>query len=157
MVDYNFIKRCKNYNIKNSKGFKYETIFKRSMNKINKIDKKINNKRIYYNRSFNYSNLKLKLYRDYIHNKISKNEYNEKKILLKHFPKSYEEYYKNLIDEKEQEKFKMCIHKLKLSLPDHLIYEIGTYFFIFIISEKIIILLLYIFEFLLIFSICIYL
>ena len=27
-----------------------------------------------------------------------------------------------------QEKFKMCIHKLKLSLPDHLIYEIGTYF-----------------------------
>ena len=27
----------------------------------------------------------------------------------------------------KQEKFKMCIHKLKLSLPDHLIYEIGTY------------------------------
>ena len=26
-----------------------------------------------------------------------------------------------------QEKFKMCIHKLKLSLPDHLIYEIGTF------------------------------
>ena len=26
-----------------------------------------------------------------------------------------------------QEKFKMCIHKLKLYLPDHLIYEIGTY------------------------------
>ena len=27
----------------------------------------------------------------------------------------------------KQEKFKMCIHKLKLSLPDHLIYEIGTF------------------------------
>ena len=27
-----------------------------------------------------------------------------------------------------QEKFKMCIHKLKLSLPDHLIYELGAYF-----------------------------
>ena len=26
-----------------------------------------------------------------------------------------------------QEKFKMCIYKLKLSLPDHLIYEIGTF------------------------------
>ena len=26
-----------------------------------------------------------------------------------------------------QEKFMMCIHKLKLSLPDHLIYEIGTF------------------------------
>ena len=27
----------------------------------------------------------------------------------------------------KQEKFKMCIHKLKLSLPDHLIFQIGTY------------------------------
>ena len=27
----------------------------------------------------------------------------------------------------KQEKFKMCIHKLKMSLPDHLIYEIGNY------------------------------
>ena len=27
----------------------------------------------------------------------------------------------------KQEKFKMCIHKLKLSLPNHLIYEIGTF------------------------------
>ena len=26
-----------------------------------------------------------------------------------------------------KEKFKMCIHKLKLSLPNHLIYEIGTF------------------------------
>ena len=26
-----------------------------------------------------------------------------------------------------KEKFKMCIHKLKISLPDHLIYKIGTY------------------------------
>ena len=26
-----------------------------------------------------------------------------------------------------KEKFKMCIHKLKLSLPDHLIYKIGTF------------------------------
>ena len=26
-----------------------------------------------------------------------------------------------------QEKFKMCTHKLKISLPDHLIYKIGTF------------------------------
>ena len=26
-----------------------------------------------------------------------------------------------------QKKFKMCIHKLKISLPDHLIYEVGNY------------------------------
>ena len=96
MVDYNFIKRCKNYNIKNSKGFKYETIFKRSMNKINKIDKKINNKRIYYNHFIDNSVLMMNLYRDYVHKKISKNEYNGKKILLEHFPKSYEEYKKIL-------------------------------------------------------------
>ena len=128
MVDYNFIKRCKNYNIKKSKGLKYETIVKRSMNKIKKFDKKINDKRIYCYHSIYYSRLKMKLYRDYFHNKISQNEYNEKKILLEHCHKSYEEYYKNLRDEKEKEKFKMCIHKLKLYLPDHLIFEIGTYF-----------------------------
>ena len=127
MVDYNFIKRCKNYNIKNSKGFKYETIFKRSMNKINKFDKKINDKHIYYYHSIYYSRLKMKLYRDYSHNKISQNEYNEKKILLEHFPKSYEEYKKNLRVEIDKEKFKMCIHKLKISLPDHLIYKIGNF------------------------------
>ena len=26
-----------------------------------------------------------------------------------------------------KEKFKMCIHKLKISLPDQLIYEVGNY------------------------------
>ena len=26
-----------------------------------------------------------------------------------------------------QEKFKMCIHKLKMFLPDHLIYKIGNF------------------------------
>ena len=41
MVDYNFIKRCKNYNIKNSKGFKYETIINISFNKIKKLDEEI--------------------------------------------------------------------------------------------------------------------
>ena len=40
MDDYNFIKRCKNYNMKKSKGFKYESIVKKSMNKIKKIGKK---------------------------------------------------------------------------------------------------------------------
>ena len=34
---------------------------------------------------------------------------------------------KKIKRKKHQEKFKMCIHKLKLSLPDHLIYEIGTF------------------------------
>ena len=37
MVDDDFIKMCKNFNIKNSKGFKYETIIKRSINKIKKL------------------------------------------------------------------------------------------------------------------------
>ena len=80
MVDYNFIKRCKNYNIKKSKGFKYETIVKRSMNKIKKLDKKINNDCYYHDyvrpyvldRSFN----------DYLNGKISKNEYDEKKFFF---------------------------------------------------------------------------
>ena len=52
------------------------------------------------------------------------------------FRKDKEEYEYGYLNKKEikktkrkihQEKFKMCIHKLKLSLPDHLIYEIGTY------------------------------
>ena len=42
--------------------------------------------------------------------------------------KIYErEIIKSKQKEIHQEKFKMCIHKLKLSLPDHLIYEIGTF------------------------------
>ena len=97
------------------------------MNKKNKFDKKINDKHIYYYHSIYYSRLKMKLYRDYFHNKISQNEYNEKKIQLEQCHKSYGEYYKNLRYEKEKEKFKMCIHKLKLSLPDYLIYQIGIY------------------------------
>ena len=34
-----------------------------------------------------------------------------------------------------QEKFKMCIHKLKLSLPYHLIYQIGSYLFASVLSR----------------------
>ena len=42
--------------------------------------------------------------------------------------KIYErEIIKSKQKEIHQEKFKMCIHKLKLSLPNNLIYEIGTY------------------------------
>ena len=144
MVDYNFIKRCKNYNIKKSKGFKYETIMKRSMNKIKKLDEKIDDK--YFFRC-NYLDRRNKIFYDYIYGKISKNEYNkklyneyiygkiseneyEKKIFnLKYFTykNSEKEYYKNLIKVYNEEKFKMCIHKLKLSLPDHLIYRIGNF------------------------------
>ena len=36
-------------------------------------------------------------------------------------------YKKELMMKINQEKFKMCIHKLKLYLPDHLIYQIGNY------------------------------
>ena len=75
MVDYNFIKRCKNYNIKKSKGFKYETIVKRSMNKIKKLDKKINNDCYYHN--YVYLNVVNRTFNDYLNEKISKNEYDE--------------------------------------------------------------------------------
>ena len=45
---------------------------------------------------------------------------NKKKIYEREIIKSKQK-------EIHQEKFKMCIHKLKLSLPNHLIYEIGTF------------------------------
>ena len=144
MVDYNFIKRCKNWNIKNSKGFKYETIVKRSMNKIKKLDEKIDDE--YFFRC-NYLDRRNKIFYDYIYGKISKNEYNKKlyyeyihgKISLNEYMNKFsdfiyltyrcfeKEYHKNLIKLYNEKKFNMCIHKLKLSLPDHLIFEIGTY------------------------------
>ena len=45
---------------------------------------------------------------------------NKKKIYEREIIKSKQK-------EIHQEKFKMCIHKLKLYLPDHLIYKIGTF------------------------------
>ena len=72
-----------------------------------------------------------KLKNDYVYNKkIRLEEYIQKYLYLKKIYNRnlYKIFYMNLFIEKEQEKFKMCIHKLKLSLPDHLIYEIGTYF-----------------------------
>ena len=127
MVDYDFIKRCKNYNIKNSKGFKYETIINISLNKIKKLDEEINYN--YYRRDCFFDEIN-KLKNDYVYNKkIRLEEYIQKYLYLKKIYNRnlYKIFYMNLFIEKEQEKFKMCIHKLKLSLPDHLIYEIGTY------------------------------
>ena len=54
MADYNFIKRCKNYNIKNSKVLKYETIIKRSMNKIKKLEKEIDRDKLDYEIRYNF-------------------------------------------------------------------------------------------------------
>ena len=127
MTDYNFIKRCKNYNIKNSKGFIYETIINISLNKIKKLDEEINYN--YYRRDCFFDEIN-KLKNDYVYNKkIRLEEYIQKYLYLKkiYYRNLYKIFYMNLFIEKEQEKFKMCIHKLKLSLPDHLIYEIGTY------------------------------
>ena len=131
MTDYNFIKRCKNYNIKNSEGFKYETIINISLNKIKKLDEEINN---IYHCLDNWSYEKNEITNEYMNNR-NINTYNKyrgkKNKLLSKFIFFYKlrgEYYENLLIEKEQEKIKMCIHKLKLYLPDHLIYEIGTYF-----------------------------
>ena len=120
MTDYNFIKRCKNYNIKKSKGLKYETIVKRSMNKIKKLDKKINkdklNYEIRYNLIIGIEKTMRRLFNEW--------NYKDGNFYFYEMLNNYE----NLLREKEKEKFKLCIHKLKLSLPDHLIFEIGTYF-----------------------------
>ena len=137
MDDYNFIKRCKNYNIKNSKGIKYETIIKRSINKIKKLEKELNkldshcfhdlwvlgwngHYKVWVDHCFYY----IKNGDKYIisrHTSYRLKNYEVKKerspILLKEF---------NM--EITKEKLKMCIHKIKLSLPDHLIYEIGIFF-----------------------------
>ena len=43
----------------------------------------------------------------------------EKELIKREIKKTKKKIHK--------EKFKMCIHKLKISLPDHLIYKIGTF------------------------------
>ena len=98
------------------------------MNKIKKLDEEINYN--YYRRDCFFDEIN-KLKNDYVYNKkIRLEEYIQKYLYLKKIYNRnlYKIFYMNLFIEKEQEKFKMCIHKLKLSLPDHLIYEIGTYF-----------------------------
>ena len=116
MTDYNFISRCKNYNIKKSKVFKYETIEKRSMHKIKLIEKK---------RDGDYYQYIYFLYK--IRQVKSDNNYDNLKTYYSDLHQAEGEYSENLKKELEKEKFKMCIHKLKLSLPNHLVYEIGRF------------------------------
>ena len=70
MTDYNFIKRCKNYNIKKSKGLKYETIVRRSMKKIKKLDVEMNIRYCYHNYILDRMN---RIKNDYINDKINPN------------------------------------------------------------------------------------
>ena len=60
------------------------------------------------------------------------------------FRKNKKEYEYEYLNKKEnvkkkkreihKEKFKMCIHKFKILLPDHLIYKIGNFFKFFFIN-----------------------
>ena len=136
MVDHDFIKMCKNYIIKNSKRFKYETIIKRSINKIKKLEKELNKLdshcfhdwwdlgwddryKVWFEQCFYYiKNGDKKIISRHTSYRLKNYEVKKERslILLKEF---------NM--EITKEKFKMCIHKLKLSLPDHLIYKIGNF------------------------------
>ena len=150
----NYIRLIKNLNIDDKVKTKeqYEIITNVSMQEIKRLEmciiqqEEIINK--YYDVEFN-----LKKFIKYLKNgTFMRDEYNEYKRYQK-FEEDLEDIY--YVDDTEseesesynycrdtelikqeikktkrkihQEKFKMCIHKLKISLPDQLIYKVGTY------------------------------
>ena len=156
MVDYIFIKNVYNIKFYNKKKSleQYESLKNVSLLNIETCESFIN--RIEFNIQNNYDeNFDIKYYFKYLkYFNVQKipgklyfipNYFNEKFIFKKYifllnffeelenlFIYKKKKYEKEIVKSKKieihQEKFKMCIHKLKLSLPDHLIFEIGTYF-----------------------------
>ena len=123
MCDYEFIKKCRNYNIKKSKGLKYETVVKRSLNKLKENNE--NRRRLENSLWGLMSRFNIKCYVDT----------NAKFRVASPYDKSYS-YYKghhsNEVKRKldkieEEEKFKMSVHYLKTKLPDALILNIGSF------------------------------
>ena len=90
-----------------------------------------------YLKYFNVQKIPGKIYfiPNYYNEKFSLKKYSVQRKFFEElenlFRENQKNYEKEIIKSKQkeihQEKFKMCIHKLKLSLPDHLIYEIGTF------------------------------
>ena len=123
MSEYEFIKKCTNYNIKKSKGWKYETVVKWAMNEIKRID----------NRQINYV--------DYIGRRMVKKfrfDYENVEIVdgvmtltlsgRHDFGKLYKyNIYYLCEQERDFQKFKMSVHYLKTKLPDALVLNIGSF------------------------------
>ena len=161
MVDYNFIKNVYNIKFYNKKKSleQYESFKNISLLNIETCESFINRIEFFENnydenfdikcflkylKYFNVQKIPGKLY--FIPTNIIDNEkfnckkYNVQRKFFEELENLFREnqkknYEKEIIKSKQrkihQEKFMMCIHKLKLSLrlrsPDHLIYEIGTF------------------------------
>ena len=117
MSGYEFIKKCKNYNIEKSKGWKYETIVRWSLNAIERIErKKRNYKRYIPYKEWNWVLVEiLGKSRRYFHNEL----------FIR--PSYFDEYFGNLERLKNIEKYKMSVHYLKTKLPDALILNIRSF------------------------------
>ena len=152
----NYIKLIKNLNINDKTKTKeqYEIVINVSMKEIKRLELCIilQEETIKINK-YSDVELNIKKFIEYLKNgAFIMNEYNEYKRYQKFEEELEDIYYVDDMESEEserynycrdtelikqeikktkrkmhQEKFKMCIHKLKLSLPDHLIYEIGNY------------------------------
>ena len=101
MAEHKFIISCKNYNLRSKTGVKYNTVVNKAMTEINKIQ----------------DSLHIYCLFDTAHDMDLIN--NESKYTNKKRTK--------LMNKMNKQKFKMCVHKLKLSLPNHIVYNIGSF------------------------------
>ena len=117
MSVYEFIKKCKNYNIKKSKGWMYETVVKWAMNEIARIERRRRNYLRYIPAEIN----------NWMQLLIPGKRINRKHYPYYMSPSYFVEYFGDLERRKDLQKFKMSVHYLKTKLPDALVLNIGSF------------------------------